>query len=191
MLLKNRNIIIVKHIFAAELQRFWIAAMRRKMDIKEKVYISFVGTIIFSVNLLLYCKWYPSTRLLMPMAIGLGCMILPWIKEKMIHKNVMQIELWETDETGKRLRLLRELSKEERKTVSQIFRKFPYKVNKGKDGKMSCAGVALRVIYKKQKETLYLTRENSRCFVMRDKISGVVLKEKEAQKVKHIISCES
>ena len=191
MLLKNRNIIIVKHIFAAELQRFWIAAMRRKMDIKEKVYISFVGTIIFSVNLLLYCKWYPSTRLLMPMAIGLGCMILPWIKEKMIHKNVMQIELWETDETGKRLNFLRELSEEEKKIVSRIFRKFPHKVNKEKGGRMSCAGVALRVIYKKQKETLYLTRENSCCFVMRDKVNGIILKEQEAQQVKHIIFCGS
>ena len=161
------------------------------MDIKEKIYISFAGVVILGVNLLLYCKWYPSTRLLISMAAGLGCMILPWTKEKMIHKNVMQIELWETDETGKRLNFLRELSEEEKKIVSRIFGKFPHKVNKEKGGRMSCAGVALRVIYKKQKETLYLTRENSRCFVMRDKISGVVLKEKEAQKVKHIISCES
>ena len=69
------------------------------MDIKEKIYISFAGVVILGVNLLLYCKWYPSTRLLISMAAGLGCMILPWTKEKMIHTNVMQIELWETDET--------------------------------------------------------------------------------------------
>ena len=121
------------------------------------------------------------------MIVGLGCIILPWIKEKMIHGRVVQIELWRTNENGKRLELLRQLSEEERKTISQIFRKYPHKVNKSGKKKVTCADIALRVIYKKQKQVLYLTKDDNCCFVMRDKTKGVVLKKEEAQRVNNII----
>ena len=158
-----------------------------KRELKEKIGISCTGVVILSVNLFMFCHGFPSMRLLLPAAVGLGFIILPWVRERMIQGGVIGIELWETDENGKRLKLLRELSEEERKTICRTFRKYPHKIKKTTDEKLACAGIALRIIYKKQRQTIFLSKENSRCFIMRDKKTGIILKEGEAQKVSNII----
>ncbi len=83
--------------------------------------------------------------------------------------------------------MIRELSETERKVVARAFRKHPRKMNRENDSELAYADIALRIVYKDQKQMIFPVKGDNRCFVLLGKSYGVMLKEENAQKVNNII----
>ncbi len=157
------------------------------MSIKEKILMSTLALVVFFVSLFWYCIIFPGTKAILVMIGSLYFVVVPWIGGKMIDRGAKRIELWEISETGKRRTLIRELSETERKTVTRAFRKHPRKMNRENDSELAYADIALRIVYKDQKQMIFPVKGDNRCFVLLGKSYGVTLKEENAQKVNNII----
>lgn len=157
------------------------------MSLKEKILMSASALVVFFVSLFWYCIFFSGTKAILVMIGSLYFVVVPWIGGKMIDRGATRIELWEISETGKRRTMIRELSETERKIVAWAFRKHPHKTNRENDRELAYADIALRIVYKDEKQMIFPVKDDNRCFVLLGKSYGVMLNEENAQKVNNII----